>query len=146
MLFPKREWWSHIERIKDVERGHHLFTVGLQFLILFLSTSPITNLQFCRYPIIPLLNLTPFSLKLFRLGSVTCNQKESRIQKHHFALIMKFKDLCLTSWHPLVLPSFPTSSFSSLFFTFCCRTDDLCLPNSQIGVFPQISIWPLYLV
>ena len=78
MLFPKREWWSHIERIKDAERGHHLFTVGLHSSFCSWALAPSPTFSFVRYPIIPLLNLTPFSLKLFRLGF--CNLQSKRIQ------------------------------------------------------------------
>ena len=78
MLFPKREWWSHIERIKDVERGHHLFTVGLQFLILFLSTSPITNLQFCKISHYSPVKFNPFFLEVIQIG--LCNLQSKRIQ------------------------------------------------------------------
>lgn len=119
--------------MKDAERGHHFFTAGLQFLILFLSNSPITNLQFCKISHYSPVKFDPLFPKSYWLGFCNLQSKKSRFQKHHFALIMKYKDLCLTSWHPLVLPSFPTSSLSSLFLNF--------LWQSRWSLLAKLSNW-----
>lgn len=121
--FP-REWWSrHTERSSDGEGAPHLFTVHLQFLILFLRPSSIASLAFWDMPFQYFYNkFLPFVLKVFQTRLLYLGLKRTLGPKLSHCTYNAMQSLCVVSWHHLVFLSFPTSFLSSHLLTRCDRS------------------------